>query len=161
MGEVPERLRFAVELLDPRPADRVLEIGCGTGVAAGMVAEALVDGRITAVDRSATAIGRARARNARHVAAGRLELVHADLAGLTGGPFDAAFAVNVNVFWTAPATAECAALRALLAPGGRVHLVYDRDRAEPVAATLRREGFTPRIVRGPAGLVAVSATPPA
>ena len=75
---VPARIAWAVELLDLRPDDRVLEFGCGPGVAAGLVADRLsVVGRIVAVDRSATAVARAGL-----VPGGPVHLVY-------GGPGDA------------------------------------------------------------------------
>jgi SAM-dependent methyltransferase len=150
----PERSRWAVGLLAVAPEDRILEIGCGPGVAAALVCERLAGGRLTSIDRSATAIERTRARNASHVVAGRLVLVQTDLASFTAprAQLDKSFAVNVNLFWTGPAVAECAVLARVLRPGGAVHLVYEgpgtgRDVGLAVAATLERHGFTTEIVR--------------
>ena len=154
---VPDRVRWAVEVLDPRPGDRVLEIGCGPGVAAQLVCERLADGgTLLALDRSAVAVRRTGERNAAHVAAGRLEVRRATLAdaGLPPEGLDAAFAVDVNVFWTTPATAELAVLAAALRPGGALHLLWGAggpqsvDRVtSTVAAGLEAAGFagvTPR-----------------
>ena len=163
MADVPARIVWAVEVLDPSPTDRVLEIGCGPGVAASLVVPRLVEGGMTAIDRSPTAIARARFRNAEHVASGRLTLEQITLAELrTDRRFDKAFAVNVNVFWTTTAAPECRTLRAVLVPGGAVHLVYDgpRDESGRVAAHLREQGFTASVRRGPQpGLVCVTARP--
>lgn len=164
---VPERVRWAVELLALAPGDEVLEIGCGPGVAVALVAERLGRGRITALDRSATAIRRTAERAAAHIEAGRAVLQQADLAGadLAGQRFDRAFAVNVNLFWVRPADAEIQLLHDLLRPSGVLHLVYDapsgesaRRTATTVTANLERHGFSVSTAAGSApGLVAVSA----
>jgi protein-L-isoaspartate O-methyltransferase len=67
---VPERVRWAVEALAVQPGDRVLEIGCGSGVAAAMVCGRLVERRMLAIDRSSIQIERARRRNEPHLASG-------------------------------------------------------------------------------------------
>ena len=157
----PLRHSWAVELLDAGPDDELLEIGCGTGVATDLVCRRLERaggaGRLMAIDRSATAIAGARRRNAPHLAAGRLLLMATDLLGLdvTPGRFAGAFAVNVNVFWTTSAVAECAALRAVVAPEGSVFLVYSGpgdtapEVTDRIVANLTRHGFTADVRPGP------------
>ena len=65
----------------PDPDDHLLEIGCVL-VAVALVCERLEGGRVTAIDRSPTAIRRAAARNAAQVAAGRAVLRTAALESL-------------------------------------------------------------------------------
>lgn len=125
---VPERLVRAVDSLDLRPDHRVLEVGCGRGVAAALVCERLQGGHLLGVDRSATAVAAAVARNAQHVHAGTATFRCAPLAELDPAaldPFDTMVAVNVNLFWVGPARAELDLLAGLLSPEGRLHLVYE------------------------------------
>jgi ubiquinone/menaquinone biosynthesis C-methylase UbiE len=119
-----ERLRRIVDGLGIRPGDRVLEIGCGHGVAATMVCER--GGRLTAVDRSAKMIEAATKRNAEFVAAGTAEFIVARLEDLDLGDrrFDTIFAVRVGLFHREPERAR-KLVEPWLAPGGTVHAVYD------------------------------------
>jgi ubiquinone/menaquinone biosynthesis C-methylase UbiE len=123
---VSERLRRVVESLELRPGDRVLEIGCGHGVAATYVCERLDGGRLTAIDRSPKMIEAAARRNAAHVEAGRAEFLVAALEELELGDrrFDAIFAVRVGLFPRKPERARRLAER-WLAPGGRLVAVFD------------------------------------
>lgn len=66
-----ERLVWAVDTQDVQPGDRVMEIGCGHGVAVTLVCERLRTGHIVAIDRSRKMIEMATERNADHVDAGR------------------------------------------------------------------------------------------
>ena len=142
---------WAVEQLGVLPGDRVLEVGCGHGVAVSLVCERLEDGHVTGIDRSRKMIDAAAARNRENVAAGKADLRVAtfETAGLEG-PFDKVFAVHVALFWRRPAEA-LAVVRDLLAPRGTLHLFNQapgwRDEAEArafgdgLAATLREHGF--------------------
>ena len=65
-----ERLVWAVDTLAVRPTDRLMEIGCGHGVAVSLVCEKLSGGSILAIDRSPTMIEMAAKRNREYVAAG-------------------------------------------------------------------------------------------
>jgi ubiquinone/menaquinone biosynthesis C-methylase UbiE len=121
-----ERLRAIVDRLEIRPDDRVLEIGCGHGVAATLVCERLAGGRLTAIDRSPKMIEAARRRNAAFVEAGKAEFLVATLEELDLGDrrYDKIFAVRVGLFHREPdrarALAEC-----WLAPGGAVFAFFD------------------------------------
>jgi SAM-dependent methyltransferase len=129
--EIPERIRWAVRVMAPAPDDHLLEIGCGPGVAVAHVADQLHGGRITAIDRSATAVDRAARRNADAVASGKVVLRTAALESLRpaellqgGDGFDKVFAMNVNLFWVRTPTRELDLIGALLKPGGALFLFY-------------------------------------
>jgi len=269
VSALPARVAWAVDLVDPGPADRVLEVGCGPGVAAALIAARLTTGRLVAVDRSAVAVRRTAARVAdvRAAAPGSAEpgvaepgaaqpgaasalLADARLAGLgvtepgvaepgaasalladarlagpgvtgerkdqraggraevtgagagggrdagavvagvgaTGalvaaapvdvrqaglgdldyvGEFDAAFTIDVNVFWTRPQGPELGVLVRALRPGGRVLILYGAegpagpDRVTgPIAAAMSALGLTDiRVVTGEHGIGVVGHRP--
>ncbi|MCF6522948.1 cyclopropane-fatty-acyl-phospholipid synthase family protein [Streptomyces sp. JJ36] len=152
---VAERHRWAVETMDVRPDDRVLEIGCGHGVAAGLVAERLTGGgRITALDRSAKMAEAARARNRPHLAAGRADIRELSLADAVfpEGSFDKVFAAHVGTLWLGP-YAEAGMVLPWLAPGGALYLFGQpldtrqlQDVAHTIASGVEQSGFTVRAV---------------
>ena len=121
-----ERLRAVVDELDIRSDARVLEIGCGHGVAATLVCERLESGRLTAIDRSPKMVAAAARRNAHHVAAGTAEFLLATLEQLELGDrrFDTIFAVRVGLFVREPERAQRLAAR-WLAPGGELRAFFD------------------------------------
>jgi len=165
---VPDRLRWAVELVDPAADELLLEVGCGPGVAATLVCERLQTGRLLALDRSATAIARAARRNSGHLAAGRLVLQQCELRDLEIAPasLSHAFAIDVNVFWTTTAAAELQVLREALRPGGRMHLVYGVGPGDPgrvsgaVAGRLASAGFDDIAVRESSSAFGLTAVRP-
>jgi SAM-dependent methyltransferase len=149
-----QRNRWAVSLLGVRPADRVLEVGFGPGVAVAALVRAGA-GHVYGVDHSAVMLRQASRRNAAAVRAGRVTLVNAptdQLPAAFDGPFDVILAVNSLGFWPAPAE-RLADLRRRLAPGGRIAIVSQprcpgatagtsRGTAEEVEDLLRGVGFT-------------------
>jgi cyclopropane fatty-acyl-phospholipid synthase-like methyltransferase len=124
---VSERLRKVVERLGVKPDDRVLEIGCGHGVAATLVCEKLAgDGHLTAVDRSQKMIRAAAKRNAKYIEAGKAEFIACDLEGFDPGEkrFDKILAVRVGLFHRESERAY-GLVKKWLAPGGEVFAVFD------------------------------------
>jgi SAM-dependent methyltransferase len=132
----PERVVWAVEQLAIDPKDRLLEIGCGSGYAVALVCRQLGRGTITAIDRSALQVRRARERNQRDIAAGRARIEQLSLANtaeeLGQLSFDKVFAINVNAFWTQPAASNLHLAR-LLRPSSLAYLIYE----PPSAARLK------------------------
>ena len=166
---VPERIRWAVEVLDPAPGDHLLEIGCGPGVAVTAICPRLTGGRIVAIDRSATAIARATRRNADCLAAGRAVLQTVALEDLDpaalpwgGRGFDKVFAMNVTLFWVRSPARELELIRGLLRPGGGLWLFYGYGTPGQPATVpgallehLTAAGFASEVRKGPsvAGVV--------
>lgn len=129
---IPERIGWAVETLAVEEADSLLEIGCGRGLAVGLIAPKLKSGHLLAIDRSATAITAAKRDNQTWAAQSRVSFRQEALAELAEvGPFDKIFSINVNAFWTDP-RAELPLLGTLLKKDGRLYLFY-----EPPAVTQR------------------------
>ena len=121
MTKVPDRISWAVDVLGVKTDERILEVGCGTGVAVSLIAPLLTTGVITGIDRSAKAIAAAGERNRAHVEAGRARFVTTSLHEAVEilEPFDTLFVINVNDLWRKPGEALPAARR-LLRPGGRL-----------------------------------------
>lgn len=149
-----DRQRWAVELVAASTPGTVLEIGCGPGAALALLTEALPGARVLGVDRSATAVRRAAARLAEVPGGSRVTLEQVAIADLDlpDAGIDAAFGVNVNVFWTSPARRELAVLRRVLRPGGVLHLVYEPPGPDPwvlegVEASLASAGWTSTVSR--------------
>jgi SAM-dependent methyltransferase len=130
------RNRWAVQLLEVQPTDRVIELGCGPGVAIAALAARATRGLVVGVDHSQVMIGQARRRNRAAVQAGRVRLVHTPVERLASsdGPFDAALAVNTVGMWPDPTTRLREVARRLR-PGGRIALVAQPRCPGATAAT--------------------------
>jgi trans-aconitate methyltransferase len=155
MQQIPPRIRWAVELMDLKPDDNVLEIGCGPGAGAELICERLETGRLFAIDRSESGVDRTKRRCARHVESGRLTVRQIDLATLRVPVkrLTKVFAFNVNLFWVRDCADEVALLHDRLLPGGAVHLFYETTMPELVpnivskaSAALSAAGFRVSLV---------------
>src|SRR5882757_3397798 len=149
-----QRSVWVVSLLDVQPADRVLEIGFGPGLAIAELVRAGA-GHAYGIDHSDVMLRQASRRNAAAVRAGRVTLIRASVDQIPSaldGPFDAILAVNALGFWPAPAE-RLAQLRRRLAPGGRIAIASQprcpgatadtsRNAAREIEGLLRDAGFT-------------------
>ncbi len=100
-----------VELLDPKPGERILDLGCGTGHLTARIAES--GATVVGLDHSAEMLELARA------AFPQLEFVQGDARDCTfAEPFDAVFS-NAVLHWVRPPEAVVRRVRDVLRPGGR------------------------------------------
>ena len=137
---IPARIRWAVDLMDVKPSDHVLEIGCGNGAAAELICQRLESGKLFAIDRSESGVDRTKRRCRQHVESGRLTVRQIDLATLRVPVkrLNKVFAFNVNLFWVRECADEVALLRERVVPGGAVYLFYEATRAELVPSIVRK-----------------------
>ena len=114
------RNQWVVSLLDVQPADRVLEIGYGPGIAVAELSRRASRGMVMGIDHSEVMRRAATRRNAAAVRAGRVDLRLGSVESLPdfGEPFDTILSVNSMGFWTDP-VAACAPCGARCAPAGR------------------------------------------
>src|SRR5215472_2382182 len=149
-----QRSVWVVSLLGVQPADQVLEIGFGPGLA---LAELIRSGagHVYGIDHSGVMLRQASRRNAAAIRTGRVTLINASVDQLPAaldGPFDTILAVNSLGFWPAPAD-RLAELGRRLAPGGRIAIASQprcpgatagtsRNAADEVENLLRSAGFT-------------------
>ena len=83
---------------------RVLDIGCGGGMAIKLISKIAVDGFVAGVDYSWEMVDQARRRNAAAIRAGRVEIVHGDVVALPydDASFDTVISVQTFYFWRDP-----------------------------------------------------------
>lgn len=102
MTAISARLAELIDALPLRSGLRVLEIGCGPGVAAREISRRIDNGYVLAIDRSATAIKQAIAGSKAEIASGRLGFLQCaaeDFELENGEPrFDLAIAFRVGAF---------------------------------------------------------------
>lgn len=152
---IPARIRWAVDFMDIRSDDHILEVGCGPGAGAELICSRLASGKLFAIDRSESGVDRTKRRCAKFIEAGRLTVRQIDLATLRVPVkrLTKVFAFNVNLFWVRECADEVALLYERLLPGGSVFLFYDATRGDQVptmveksSAALKRAGFQVSVV---------------
>ncbi|MBF0370831.1 MAG: class I SAM-dependent methyltransferase [Magnetococcales bacterium] len=145
---------WTVDLLKIGEHDRILEIGCGPGLALASCASRATSGVIVGLDHSQEMLQQATRRNRRFIEGGKVRLEHGGLDRISSMPerFDKVFAVNVVQF-ISDKTAVFQAILGVLVPGGVFAVTYmPRHRkpkrsdamrmADDVAAHMSLAGFS-------------------
>jgi ubiquinone/menaquinone biosynthesis C-methylase UbiE len=138
--------RWTIEFLDVQPADCVLDVGCGGGMAIQLLAEIAMEGFVAGVDHSADMVQQTRKRNAAAIQAGRVEVKHGNVAALPydDASFDKVIAVETFYFWANPVE-YLQEVRRVLQPGRLVALAMEASKEAPnwqkMAAQTAQMGF--------------------
>ena len=160
-----EETELLADIAVGQPAQRILDLGTGSGCLAIAVARQLPQAEVTAVDVSAAALAVARGNAERHGV--RVRFLQGDwFAPLAGERFDLILANPPYVAEADPHLAQgdvrfeprsalasgpqglddirriIAGAPARLAPGGRLYFEHGYDQAQAVAALLAAAGFT-------------------
>lgn len=133
------RNEWTVDLLDIQSGDRVLEVGCGPGVALQHVLTKTADVRVAGVDHSGLMIQHASRRNAAALRDGKLSLHVGGLEALRSFElgFTKALTANVAQFFPDKPVAF-AEIGSVLAPGALLATTYQPRNKRPTEADSRR-----------------------
>jgi phosphatidylethanolamine/phosphatidyl-N-methylethanolamine N-methyltransferase len=125
----------AIQRMGIRPDDRVLEVGVGTGINAGLYPRECV---VTGIDLSASMLEKARERVARK-GIGNVRLLEMDAADLkfTDGSFDIVYAPYLISVVPDP-VAVAREMRRVCRPGGRIIFLNHFRSPNPVLASVER-----------------------
>jgi ubiquinone/menaquinone biosynthesis C-methylase UbiE len=131
--------RRLVERLQLRAGQRVLDVGCGTGTLALMIARAQPDVAVTGIDPDEEMLSRARKKAAAAGARITFEMASAAELPFADGSFDRVTSTLMAHHLPTPAKeAMFTEIRRVLAPMGELHLVDIGPARNPMARSLQR-----------------------
>jgi len=119
-----ERNTWTIALLDIKPDNRILEVGCGPGALIHAIAEQTTETVIIGVDTSSVMLKQAIRRNAGFVQQRRVQLHHASALALpfAAAAFDIVVSANSVQLWS-DQLAGIREMRRVLKSDGRIALI--------------------------------------
>lgn len=147
-SKIPERFIWANKLIDVKPDDHILEIGCGVGLLAEQLASKLTSGQLVAIDKSIKMLEKAKQRNRGFIDSGVMKFLSIDFSQseLPKSYFDTVVAFNVNLFWKDSAK-EFKIIMRSLKPNGKLYVFHqapyeiDASFMTPVKQLLEKNQF--------------------
>ena len=121
----------AIDLLDLKPGQAVLDIGCGHGASLKELARRVEHGRVTGLDPSAVMTGVARKKARGGAIEIVIEIIQAAARDMPfeDAAFDAAMSVHTIYFWDDPIL-ELSEIRRVVTPQGRFVLGFRSSQDE-------------------------------
>ncbi len=120
---------WTIGLMKVQPADRILDVGCGGGMAVSLLSEAARYGFVSGLDYSREMVRQASRRNEEAVRGGRVEIQHGDAMALPYGDetFDKVCGIETFYFWPDPLRGLREAYR-VLKSGGQVTITLEMSK---------------------------------
>jgi ubiquinone/menaquinone biosynthesis C-methylase UbiE len=139
---------WALQILGIKPAQQILEIGCGAGLLAEQIAGKLTTGKLVALDKSNAMLEKAKKRNKVFIETGISNFMNVDFlkSQLPEKVFDTVVAFNVPVFWKNPRR-ELELVTQLVKRTGKLYLFRQEpyeieiSHADPVKQILLNNSF--------------------
>jgi SAM-dependent methyltransferase len=120
------RTLWTLAVLDIKPFDRVLDVGCGDGLGIQLASRLAFGGHVAAIDISAKHVQQARARNAELLSSGHVSVKVASILDtpVFSGQFDKAYSINSIHWWHQPVQGLLM-IRNMLSTAGKVAITLD------------------------------------
>jgi ubiquinone/menaquinone biosynthesis C-methylase UbiE len=137
--------RWTIDLMKVQPTDRVLDVGCGGGMAVKLLAQSANQGFVVGLDYSPEMVAQAARRNAEAIECGRVQTEHGDAMALPfeDQMFDKVCAIETFYFWPDPLRGLEQAYR-VLRPGGQLTITLEMSKEVAHQASRFRKFFTQR-----------------
>mgnify|MGYP004474599509 CR=1 FL=1 len=138
--------QWVIHLLDAQPDEKVLEVGFGPGVGIEILAAATSTGYVAGVDSSKEMVEQARARNAKAIKTGSVQLQYGSVEALpfADDTFDKALAINSMQVWS-DAMVGLREMRRVMKVGGKIALGFTPQSGQSstgLTEMLTTAGFT-------------------
>ena len=133
---------WAIEHMDVRSHQRVLDVGCGGGMAVKLLSQRAGRGFTAGVDYSMEMVEQAVRRNLPGIARSRVEIRHGDCSDLPyeDSSFDQVCAIETFYFWPDPMRGLAEAYR-VLKPGGQMSITLEMSREAGDDPSLKQRFF--------------------
>jgi len=140
-------MRWGLAHVAVRPDATILDVGCGGGTAVEAMAAVAPQGRVCGIDYAAGSVAAARARNARAIREGRVEIRTAEVSRLPyeAATFDLVTAFETHYYWP-DLPADVREILRVLKPGGELAIVAEAYRRQGALNAVEQVGM--QLVRG-------------
>ena len=144
---------WAIELMNVRSGDRVLDVGCGGGMAVKLLSRRAPGGFVAGVDYSSDMVRQATRRNNRRVRHGQVAIELGDAMALpyADRSFDKVCAIETFYFWPDPLRG-LREVRRVLKPGGQISVALEMSKESTAQTSAVQRDLSQRYADRSAGL---------